>query len=159
MNLVERGAVGVAGSGRFVPMSVFADAVKRVTMNDQYRTLAQPAAPSQSNGERIALAIRLHRQSLDKADHFQTEAVRNAPWDVMLSLFVARSEGLEMPFASLCAANRLSRPAAERAVEALAGATLARWSRAGDEGGACVELTARGAAKIDQFLQRVASSA
>jgi len=128
-------------------------------MNEQYRALEQAFAPPQQNVEKVALATRLHRQSLDRADHFQMEALRNAAWDVMLSLFIARSEGLDMPFASLCAANRLSRPAAERAVEALAGATLARWSRTSEEGGSCVELTARGAAKIDQFLQRVASSA
>lgn len=115
-------------------------------------SLAQPAG----NMAKVELACRMHKMSLDRVDLFQTEAVRNPAWDVMLSLFIARAEGLEMPFASLCAANRLSRPVAERAVESLSGATLARWLRTPEADGAMVELTARGASKVDQFLQRVA---
>jgi hypothetical protein len=128
-------------------------------MNEIIGREAPFGAQPKFGGGKIELASRLHRMSLERVDHFQTEAVRNPAWDVMLSLFIARQEGLEMPFASLCAANRLSRPAAERAVEALAGATLARWARAAAPAGATVELTARGASKIDQFLQRVATSA
>lgn len=110
--------------------------------------------------DRMALALRMHRNSLDRAAQFQTDMVRSPAWDVMLSLFIARAEGLDVPLASLCAANRLSPVAGEGVVEALASASLAQWkANDGGTGRQHVELTPRGALQMDQFLQRVALSA
>jgi len=107
------------------------------------------------------VALRMHRNSLDRSATFQTDLVRSLSWDVLLSLFIAGAEGLDVPLASLRAANRLSPQAGEEAVDALVKAGLAQWKPSGEGGGErkLVELTPRAVAQMDQFLQRVALSA
>lgn len=123
----------------------------------QVRTVEPTPGARRDNA---GMAVRMHRLSLDRANMFQTDAIRNPEWEILLSLFIANNEGLRMPFASLCAANRLSRGIAERAVDALAVATLAEWRRGGSApADRHVELTASGKSKVNQFLQRVATSA
>jgi hypothetical protein len=107
------------------------------------------------------VALRMHRNSLDRSATFQTDLVRNLSWDVLLSLFIAGAEGLDVPLASLRAANRLSLQAGQEAVETLVTAGLAQWKPTGESRGEhkLVELTPRATAQMNQFLQRVALSA
>ncbi|PZU57079.1 MAG: hypothetical protein DI547_14700 [Sphingobium sp.] len=105
------------------------------------------------------LALRMHRSNLDRATHFQTLAVSSPGWDAMLTVYIAHGEGLDVPFASLCAANRLSAEAGAEAVRALEGAGLVRWKDGEGSDARRVEITPRGAAQMNQFLQRVALSA
>lgn len=105
--------------------------------------------------EHHALALRMHRFSLARDAQFQTDALRNPGWDILLSLYIAGFEGLDAPFASLCVANRLSPEAGAAAVQSLSSLSLVQW----DEGRVKVALTERGLALMNQFLQRVALSA
>jgi hypothetical protein len=115
--------------------------------------------------DRKALALRMHRISLDRIGQFQTDLLRSPAWDVLLSLFIAQSEDLDVPFASLCVANRLSHSMGKDAVRSLESVALARWKPANDGGEnddkslQLVEITSRGVTQMDQFLQRVALSA
>jgi hypothetical protein len=107
--------------------------------------------------EHHVLALRMHRFSLARDAQFQSDVLRNPAWDMLLSLFVARQEGLDAPFSSLCVANRLSAEAGATAVQALSAMFLVEWDAENPNGH--VALTQRGFAQIDQFLQRVALSA
>jgi hypothetical protein len=104
-----------------------------------------------------ALALRMHRFSLARDAQFQSDALRNPAWDILLSLYVAQIEKLEAPFATLCVANRLSPDMGKNAVKALHALSLVEWSET--EINSPVALTQRGAAQMNQFLQRVALSA
>lgn len=117
------------------------------------------AGPARRPLDPKTVALRMHRNSLERSATFQTDLVRSRPWDVLLSLFIAGVEGLDVPLASLRAANRLSPQAGDEAVEALVTAGLAQWKPSDDGGRKLLELTPRAMAQMDQFLQRVALSA
>lgn len=124
-------------------------------------------APADEAGEHIAIgpdskeaALRLHRRSRERAIHFRTDAVRSPAWDILLSLFIARAEGLDAPLASLCAANRLSIEEGRAIMPELIAAALARWKPGPEtDENPRPELTPHGVARMNQFLQRVALSA
>lgn len=105
--------------------------------------------------ERHAFALRMHSLSLARDAQFQADVLRNTGWDILVSLYIARCESLDAPFASLCVANRLSPEAGAAAVQSLLSLSLVQW----DEGRVKVALTERGMAQMNQFLQRVALSA
>ncbi|HEX7783484.1 MAG TPA: hypothetical protein VF509_11820 [Sphingobium sp.] len=117
------------------------------------------AAAEQAGGnaavEPHALALRMHRFSLARDAQFQADVLRNPEWDIMLSLYIARLEELDAPFASLCAANRLSTDICSAALQSLLSLSFVQW----DGGRGNVVLTERGHAQMNQFLQRVALSA
>ncbi|QUT07032.1 hypothetical protein KFK14_06290 [Sphingobium phenoxybenzoativorans] len=134
------------------------DNVVRLPGQDAPESPASPAARGDGMAaDNHALALRMHRFSLDRDAQFQSDALRNPAWDILLSLYVAQMEKLDAPFATLCVANRLSSDMGAAAVKALHALSLVAWREG--EPNSPVALTPRGAAQMNQFLQRVALSA
>jgi hypothetical protein len=83
-------------------------------------------------------------------------SLANPAWSILLSLFIAREEGLDVSLAALKVANHVSQSVAENCIDGLVGAGLATAlpDNRGDRL-AIVQITARGTEHMRRFLQTV----
>lgn len=105
-------------------------------------------------------ALVLHRTSIGLPSIFKTQILANPAWTILLSLFIARSEELEVRLPALCVANHVSQQNAEKSIDGLVMAGLVNWlpDARGNER-AAVQITAVGMDYMRRFLETVTIAA
>ncbi|MEM8694958.1 MAG: hypothetical protein AAGE05_02930 [Pseudomonadota bacterium] len=85
--------------------------------------------------------------------YIDSSLFRNPPWEILLTLYIKRQDGLRVTLTSLCASTRLCEADCAKTIEKMAEAGLVKLLQsATGQGGPAVDLTDQGAQRMDAFL-------